>query len=457
MKLLYFDLGMGAAGDMLAASLYDLLPDREQYLRDLNAAGIPGVEIRAEKIKKSGILGTQFRVFIDHAEEETEDVPGGHEHHHEHGHEGHEHHHEHDFEAHGHHHEHDFEAHEHHHEHGHEGHEHHHSHAHHSMADITRIIRELALPEPVREKIKDVYTEIAGAESRIHGESVSEIHFHEVGSMDAVADIAAVCYAIYLLAPDRVIASPVATGFGHVRCAHGILPVPAPATALLLKGIPSYAGSEEGELCTPTGAALIRTFADAFGTMPVMSADAVGYGMGKKEFSKLNCVRACLGTADAQEKKAAPAGGPSADLHAGASVNAAGSADSADGLTDTVTELACNLDDMTGEEIGFACEELLRGGALDVWTSPIQMKKGRPGILLSVLCRDERKEDMIRLIFRHTTTLGVRETLHRRYILNRSACETDTEFGKIRKKVSRGYGVTREKAEYDDLAAAARR
>ena len=282
----------------------------------------------------------------------------------------------------------------------------------------------LALPEAVKEDVLAVYGLIAEAESQAHGVPVSEIHFHEVGTMDAVADVTAVCMLMHRLAPAQVVASPVHVGSGQVRCAHGILPVPAPATAYILRDVPIYGGAIRGELCTPTGAALLKHFATSFGPMPVMRVEKIGYGMGKKDFEAANCVRAMLGeTEDAG---------------------------------DTVAQLQCNLDDMTAEEIGFAMEQLLEAGALDVFTAPIGMKKSRPATLLSVLCAPAQKEQMVQLLFRHTTTLGVRETDCRRYTLARRVETVTTEAGSFRKKISTGYGVTREKFEYEDLAQAAR-
>ena len=237
--------------------------------------------------------------------------------------------------------------------------------------------------------------------------------------MDAIADITAVCMLMHELEPDQVIASPVHVGSGQVRCAHGILPVPAPATAYILKGVPIYGGSIRGELCTPTGAALLKHFVTEFGDMPAMTVQSIGYGMGKKDFERANCVRVMLG--DTQEK---PAG---------------------------IWELSCNLDDMTGEQIGFALETLMEQGALDVFTIPIGMKKSRPGILLTVLCREADKERMIHLIFKHTTTLGIREKYCQRHTLKRRIESVETPYGTIRRKISTGYGVRRSKYEYEDL------
>ena len=292
------------------------------------------------------------------------------------------------------------------------------------MGDIRDIVSGLPIPTMVKLDILSVYEEIAQAESHVHGVPVEQIHFHEVGTMDAIADVTAVCLLLHRLAPDKIISSPVHVGSGQVRCAHGILPVPAPATAYLLRGIPIYSGEIMGELCTPTGAALVKHFATEFGDMPVMKVHAIGYGMGRKDFPRANCVRALLGE----------------------------SADPAEGIV----ELRCNVDDMTGEAVGFALEQLMAGGALDAFTVPIGMKKSRPGVLITVLCREEQKESMVRLILKHTTTLGVREFPCQRYTLSRSVETANTPYGTVRKKVSSGYGIRREKYEYEDLAKIAR-
>ncbi|MBQ4563020.1 MAG: nickel pincer cofactor biosynthesis protein LarC, partial [Lachnospiraceae bacterium] len=249
-------------------------------------------------------------------------------------------------------------------------------------------------------------------------------HFHEVGNMDAIADITAVCYLMDKLNVDRIIVSPIHVGSGQVRCAHGILPVPAPATALILKDVPIYGGEIRGELCTPTGAALLKHFANSFGPMPMMQTTAIGYGMGKKDFPAANCVRAMLGESAEQ--------------------------------ADSVLELSCNLDDMTGEELGFAMERLFDEGALDVFTIPINMKKSRPGQMLCVLCREEKRDEITRAIFRYTTTLGIREQRMNRCTLDRTIETIDTPYGPIRKKISSGYGVERSKFEYEDLARVAK-
>lgn len=389
-KTLYLDCGMGAAGDMLTAALLELLPNREAFTAELNALSIPSVTFTTETVQKCGITGTHMTVKVN-GEEESENM---HAHAHEHMHTS-------------------------------EQIAHHHHHHHHSgMHEISHIIDDLPVSNQVKADVRAVYALIAEAESHVHNKPVTEIHFHEVGTMDAVADITAVCLLMERLAPEQVVVSPIHVGSGQVKCAHGILPVPAPATAYILRGVPIYGGSIQGELCTPTGAALLRHFATKFGDMPVMKTTAIGYGMGKKDFEAANCVRALLGeTEDAG---------------------------------DFITMLECNLDDMSAEAVGFAQERLFAAGALDVYTMAAQMKKSRPGVVLYVMCRSEEKQKMVSLLFRHTTTLGVREQTYRRYTLSRTVDTVQTAYGKVRRKLSSGYGVSREKYEYEDVARIAR-
>ncbi len=419
MKTLYLSCEMGAAGDMLMAALYELLTDKKSFLDTMNHL-LPGLEVVPESSVKCGIQGTHMAVryhgeeenaeFYEHihgdASEHThaQEAAPEHEHSHDHDH-AHEHEHEHS------------------HDHGHD-HSHGHDHAHSGMGEITHLIAHMALPEEVKDHVRSVYDSIARAESRVHGVPVSEIHFHEVGTVDAIADVAGVCLLMHLLRPEQVLASPVHVGSGMTRCAHGLVPVPAPATALLLEGIPSYGGQIRGELCTPTGAALLRHFVTKFGSMPVLTLEKIGYGMGSKDFEAANCVRALWGeTEEAAED---------------------------------VLELRCNLDDMSPEDLGFAQERLWEAGALDVYTVAVGMKKNRPGTLLVTLCRLSQRETMLRLLFRHTATLGVREVRCGRSTLNRRFESLETADGPVQVKVSEGWGVVRKKLEYEDLAKIAR-
>ena len=380
MKTLYIECNMGAAGDMLLASLAELTGDVKACEDKLNSLGIPDVTYEFEKSVKCGIEGTHVHVAV-HGVEEDE-----HMHEHAHEHEVHEHHHEHD-------------------------HEHHHHHTH--MSDIENIINGLNVSDKVKSNALAVYGLIAEAESKAHGKPITDIHFHEVGTMDAVADIVGVCVLLEQIAPAKIIVSPLATGFGSVRCAHGILPVPAPATASIIEGIPTYSGDVEGELLTPTGAALLKHFADSFGTRPT------GYGMGKKDFAKANMLRTFLGEADNE--------------------------------SDKVVEMKFNVDDMTGEEIGYATGVLMESGALDVFTTSVYMKKNRPGILFTVLVKLEDKEKFAKLIFENTTTIGIRYNEMERFKLKRREEKVMTKFGEVSFKVSEGFGVTKTKPEYDDV------
>ncbi len=379
MKTLYLGCAMGAAGDMLMAALYELLPDKIAFLEKMNRL-LPNISVIPEKSVKCGIQGTHMAVKY-HGEEED---PHFFEHHHDHD----------------------------------------HDHEHSGMEEIGHRIAHMDLPDEVKDHVRAVYASIADAESRVHGVPVSDIHFHEVGTVDALADVAGVCLALHMLKPEQILASPVHVGSGMVRCAHGLVPVPAPATALLLEGIPAYGGEIKGELCTPTGAALLRHFVEKFVPMPVLTLEKAGYGMGSKDFEAANCLRALWG--ETPEK------------------------------ADEVLELRCNLDDMSPEALGFAQEQLWQAGALDVYTAALGMKKNRPGTLLVTLCRLADREEMLRLLFRHTTTLGVREVRCERSTLTRRMETADTEYGPVRVKVSQGWGVTRRKAEYEDLARIAR-
>lgn len=372
MKTLYLECNMGAAGDMLTAALYGLLPDPEGYLRTLNGLGLPGVTFSAEPAQSGGVSGTRMKVEIWGCEEgEPEER------------------------------------------------RHHHS----TLSHISELVEGLALPKPVIRRIQSVYRRIAQAEAQVHGQLVELVHFHEVGAMDAVADVTAVCYAMHLLSPHRVVASPVRTGFGFTACAHGRLPVPAPATALLLRSAVICAGDVEGELCTPTGAALLQEFASEYGGMPALRLAAVGVGLGKKEFSAPNCLRAFLGE-EAEESD--------------------------------ISELVCSLDDMTPEALAHACGRILESGALDVYTSPCTMKKGRSGQVLTVLCKPSREAALIRAVLAETSTNGLRVRRCARPCLDTEIKTVQTAWGPVRVKIASGYGVCRGKPEFDDVSALAR-
>ncbi len=380
MKTLYLECKMGAAGDMLNAALLGLFENTDDILYELNSIEIPKVKFILEESKKCGIVGNHLRVMINGEEEELD---GG------------------------------------------DHHDHHHHHSHNTLYDIDEIIENLKINKEIKSDIREVYELLAEAESKVHGVPVSEIHFHEVGNMDAVADITAFCYLMHYLDPDQVIVSPINVGGGSVKTAHGILPVPAPATALLLEGIPCYQSDIESELCTPTGAALIKYFAFDFSNQPVMVPEKIGYGMGKKDFAQANCVRAVLGNTREEAEQ--------------------------------IVEISCNVDDMTPEEIGFAIEALFEAGAVEVYTTAVGMKKSRPGTIISCMCRMDEREKMVSVMFKNTTTIGIRENICNRYVLAREIKKVETTYGEVRVKRSYGHEISREKLEYDDIAGIARR
>lgn len=374
MKTLYIDCGMGCAGDMLTAALLELHPDREAFIAKMNAALGGRAVITARADSKCGIKGTHVSVLIN-GDEEGKPIT----HHHEHT----------------------------------------------SISEILQFIEGTPLPDEVRKNAIAVYRLIADAEAAVHGDAVENIHFHEVGSIDALADVLNVCMLMYELAPEKVICSPISVGSGSVRCAHGVIPVPAPSTEVLLRGIPYHSGDIESELCTPTGAALLRHFADAFAAMPLMTVEAAGYGTGTKDFKRANVVRVLLG--ETQDER------------------------------ESVIELVCSIDDMTAEDLGFALERLFEAGALDAYYTSAGMKKCRPGVELNCICKDSERDAVLKCLFKNTSTLGVRERECRRYTLDRSFRTIKTPLGEVRMKVSDGFGVHREKPEYDDLAQIARK
>ena len=401
MGCLYLECRMGAAEDMLLASLYELCEQKELFLETMNGLHLLGVSIEIVPEQKCGICGSRAVVKVGCLEEESMDHSA---HAHEdgnHTHTGHAH------------------------DHTHEGHAAEHEHS--GLADIQALIQGLPLPQEVKNDAIAVYDALAQAEAHVHGKTIEHVHFHEVGALDAVADIVGVCLLMHMLQPEEITASPVHIGSGQVKTAHGILPVPAPATAHLLRGIPTYSDGIYGELCTPTGAALLRHFVHRFGNMPAMAVAKTGYGMGKKNFPAANCVRAfwgeCFPSEDSRER---------------------------------LTELRCNIDDMTPEAIGFATQSILAEGALDLYVQPVYMKKNRPGFVVVCLCREDDAERFVRLLFRHTSTLGVRAFACGRYTLRRSVEERELSLGTVRMKRAQGYGVTRSKPEYEDVARLAR-
>ena len=382
MRTLYLDCRMGAAGDMLAAALLELQPDRNAALARIEALGLDGVSASASRVTRAGLAGTLFDVSVNG--EMEGDV---HRHHHE------------------------------------RHHEHHHA----TMPEIDAQIEALNASEHVKSHVRSVYRLIAEAEAEAHGRPVAEVHFHEVGAKDAICDIAAVSLLVEALGSVRIVSSVPEVGGGFVRCAHGTLPVPAPATVNILKGIAFSSGAADCELLTPTGAALLRHFAAEFGPMPTIAVERTGVGCGHRELVGLaNAVRAFLGEAE----------------------DAKGSAN------DRIVELRANIDDMTGEDLAFACERLRDVGAKDVSLVPAVMKHGRPGHILIVLAAETDADRLAAAVIKETTTFGVRRIDCARYALDRRM-----EHGAdgVRVKRGEGYGVSKSKVEFADRAAAALR
>ena len=413
MKTIYLECNMGAAGDMLMSALYEICDQKEWFLHKMNTVFAPyHIVLSPESAVSCGINGTHMKVTVDGTEEVSLDVKAGHAHHT----------HAESPDA-------SF-AHE-----ASDSAEDGHSHTHTTYAAVCEEIASLDLPAEVKDDALAIYRLLGEAEAKVHDTTLEQIHFHEVGTLDALADVVGCALLIRTIAPEQILASPLHVGNGFVKCAHGVLPVPAPATAELLRGIPFYTGSVTGELLTPTGAAILHYYVLRYLPMPTMTASEIGYGIGSKDFGIANCVRAFLG--DTASYLAAEEEEPYS-------------------CDDTILSISCNIDDMTGEALGLATEIFMAAGALDVFTIPIQMKKNRPAVMLTCMCAKEDREKFLTLILKHTTTLGVREYTCKRYGLKREIREVETIYGTVRVKAASGYGVAKEKPEYEDMARIAK-
>ncbi|HAO79591.1 MAG TPA: nickel pincer cofactor biosynthesis protein LarC [Verrucomicrobia subdivision 3 bacterium] len=389
MKTLYLDLFSGIAGDMFIAALLDLGVDARQLERELKKLKLDGYHLHISRQQKSAIAGVKFDV---HLAPEPD-----HEHAHDHGHQHHEH-------------------------------EHHHDHSHddsRNFSEIKKLISRSKLSAWVKQKSIAVFQRIAEAEGKIHGLPPGEVHFHEVGAVDSIVDIVGAAIALELLGKPRVFASPVVEGTGWIHCAHGRFPVPAPATLAILgaRGIGLTQCEEPHELVTPTGAALLAEFVERFGAMENLVAEKIGFGLGTRENqTRPNVLRAVLGkgikkTSNIQHRTS--------------------NIQSHDWETDRVAVLETNLDDCTGEILGHFVETALAAGALDVFHAPIQMKKNRPGVLLTVLCAETDADKFSELMLRETTAFGVRKTIAERRKLRREFVEVKTAFGEVTVKIGR--------------------
>ena len=441
MKTLYLDIFSGISGDMFIGAMLDLGVDPHKLARQIEKLKLDGFHLHVAQDERQGIAGIKFDVHLAHDHD--------HDHHHgdccDHEHDEHDHHHEHKHEhAHGHSHEHGK-----HHEHGHD---HHHDHAEHSHGDhdhshdgsrdftaIKKLINKSKLSPWVKKKSVAVFQRIADAEGKIHGKPASEVHFHEVGAVDSIVDIVGGCIALEMLGKPRVVASPVVEGTGWIRCAHGRFPIPAPATLAILgaRKIPVTQCDEPNELITPTGAALLAEFAESFEAMSGIVAEKIGFGLGTRENkTRPNVLRAVLGT----QSKVSGLKSKAGHAHAHDSVSRTTHHASLDWEIDRVAVLETNLDDVSSEILGAFVESALAAGALDVFHTPIQMKKNRPGVLLTVLCAEADADKFSELMLRETTAFGVRRTIAERRKLKREFATVKTKFGNVTVKLGKLNG-----------------
>jgi len=364
MRIGYLDCFSGISGDMLLGALVDAGVALETMKSALETIPFSGYELKAEKVVRGGISASRVRV---------ESAEG---------------------------------------------------HAHRGLPQVLSLIEQGSLCEEEKRRCEQVFTNLAKAEALVHNVDVSEVHFHEVGAVDAICDVVGAVVGLGALRLDALTCSAVALGGGRVQAAHGTLPVPAPATAELLKGLPAYGGPVDYELTTPTGAALLKTLAEPIGAWPEMTIETIAYGAGEREIKGFpNVLRLAVGT----------------------------TVTAAETRSDHAWLLETNLDDMTGEEVAFCAEKLLAAGALDVFTTPIQMKKGRPGVKLSVLCAPSRFSALEASIWANTTTLGVRRTLWQRSTLRRTHRTVQTPWGEVRVKLGfLGEKLIRCEPEYED-------
>lgn len=423
MRVAYLECFSGISGDMLLGALLHAGVSEELLHRTVAGLNI-GAELRVSRVDRSGISATKVDVVVD-GNVLDEANHERHDHHHSHVQEpyGDHHHHAHDHEHH--HHSHDHE-HEHHHEHHHD---HEHSHGR-SLSVIREIINKAEIPERARRTAIRAFELLGEAESQIHNVPVESIHFHEVGAVDAIVDIVCAAVGCNALGVDGFICSPLNVGGGTVQCAHGEFPVPAPATLALLKGVPVYSSGVNAELVTPTGAALLRAIDCRFSEFPQMTVESVGYGAGTRNpKGKPNVLRISVGELVEQHKPLFT----DQDSH------------------QTVMVLETTIDDLSPQVLGYVSEKLLSEGALDVFIVPAQMKKNRPGSLLTVLCDKENAQRMRKILFSETSTIGVRTREERRDCLEREIVSVNTQWGGVRVKEARLNGVVTNAApEYED-------
>lgn len=395
MTILYFDCFSGAAGDMILGALLDAGLPLEDLRRALGSLAIASDTVWAERVTRAGITATKFHVrgqqaAIDHAHDHEQGLDHG----------------------------------DHHHHHGHEAPEVRHHHSHRSLEEIDALIDASALSAAGKHRAKGLFARLGEVEAAIHGTSPEEVHLHEVGALDSIIDIVGTVYALEVIKPDRIVSSPLNVGGGSVRSAHGLYPVPAPATTRLLEGVPIYAGPQRAELVTPTGALLITEYAERFDAIPPMRLQRAGYGAGSRDFHDTpNLLRILIGAGDAAQ---AP---------------------------HRVVVIEAEIDDMNPQIFGMLIDRLLDEGALDVFYTSIQMKKNRPGTLLSIIAPPARREQLAATVFRETTTIGIRYREMDRECLDRETVPVSTPFGRVNIKVARRNGeLMNASPEFDDCA-----
>jgi uncharacterized protein (TIGR00299 family) protein len=400
-KILYFDCFAGISGDMCLGALIDLGLDASEVIGELNKLGVKGYDIEIKKINRYSISGTDVKVLLNRTNDyvnknykENDQKPQYQE----------------------------------------NAHNHRHDEKERSLADIRNIIQASGISKKAKDLSIAIFTEIAEAEAAVHGKSVEEVHFHEVGAIDSIIDIVGTAICIDMLKVDKIYCSPVHEGKGFVNCRHGRLPVPAPAVLKMLEGsgIPIITEDIEAELVTPTGFGILKTVSESSSKMPEMLVECVGYGFGKTETGRLNALRVIMGSkkVDNAFEGAAESG--------------------QEKIREKVTLLETNIDDVTGEILGYTMEKLRKAGALDLWYTPIQMKKNRPAYMMTVLCKESDAEGLSDIIFRETSTIGIRIRETDRIALKREIITITTELGEIRAKLVTVQGLERIQPEYED-------
>ncbi len=404
MKVLYFDCFSGISGDMTLGALLDLGIDKAAFLAELEKLKVDGYSIEINKKIKNGISGTDVHVVLEETghHENSEEHQYGEIHHTDH------HHHE-------------------EHEHTHENTHNHHSER--NLEDIELIINQSDLRPRVKSMSTKIFREIARAEAKVHGKNINEVHFHEVGAVDSIVDIIGSCICLDMLGIERIFASELHEGKGFVKCAHGLLPVPVPAVMEMLcsSKIPLITEDIPFELVTPTGLGIIKMIASGFGKMPPMSIDKTGYGMGKRETGRFNALRVVMGSLYQQDMIP----------------------------NDEISILETNIDNMSPEIMGYTMEKLLDSGALDVYYTPIYMKKNRPSAMLTVLVKSGEEKKISDIIFSETSTLGIRISHSQRFCMDRELVKVNTQYGAVRVKVANIGDIMKFAPEYEDCRSIA--